>query len=60
MLANSAGLQGLKPLSRPWTAVADFRELTQMEAHARNNEWKILQERMQENLGNLQKLLRPK
>jgi len=35
--------------------VANFRELTQ-----RNDAWKILQERMQENLGNLQKLLRPK
>jgi len=53
MLANSAGLQGLKPLSRPWTAVADFRELTQMEAHTRNDTCKILQERVQENLGNL-------
>ena len=40
--------------------MANLRELTQMEAHARNNAWKILQERMQENLGNLQKLLRPK
>jgi hypothetical protein len=40
--------------------VADFRELTQMEAHTRNDAWKILQERIQENLGNLQKPLRPK
>jgi len=31
-----------------------------MEAHARNNAWKILQECMQENPGNLQKLSRPK
>ncbi|MTV18932.1 MULTISPECIES: phasin family protein [Bradyrhizobium] len=41
-------------------AVADFRELSQMEAQARNNAWKVMQERMQENLANLQKLLQPK
>jgi phasin family protein len=41
-------------------AVANFRELSEMEAQARNNAWKIVQDRMQENLGNLQKLLRPK
>jgi phasin family protein len=41
-------------------AVANFRELSEMEAQARNNAWKIVQDRMQENLGNLQKLLQPK
>jgi phasin family protein len=41
-------------------AVANFRELSQMEAQSRNNAWKVLQERIQENLGNLQKLLQPK
>ncbi len=41
-------------------AVANFRELSQMEAQARTNAWKVLQDRMQENLGNLQKLLQPK
>lgn len=41
-------------------AVADFRELSELEAQARNNAWKVVQERMQENLGNLQKLLQPK
>ncbi|WP_342725796.1 phasin family protein [Bradyrhizobium sp. B097] len=41
-------------------AVADFRELSQLEAQARNNAWKVMQERMQENLTNLQKLLQPK
>lgn len=41
-------------------AVANFRELAQMEAQARNNAWNVFQERMQENLGNLQKLLQPK
>ena len=40
--------------------MADFRELTQMEARTRNDTCKILQERVQENLGNLSKLLRPK
>jgi phasin family protein len=41
-------------------AVANFRELSQMEAQVRNDAWKVLQDRMQENLGNLQKLLQPK
>ena len=41
-------------------AMANFRELTQIEAQARNNAWKVMQDRMQENLGNLQKLLQPK
>ncbi|MFB9269491.1 TIGR01841 family phasin [Bradyrhizobium erythrophlei] len=41
-------------------AVANFRELSQMEAQARNNAWKVMQDRMQENLANLQKLLQPK
>ena len=41
-------------------AMANFRELSAMEAQARNNAWKVLQERMQENLGKLQKLLQPK
>jgi hypothetical protein len=31
-----------------------------MEAQSRNNAWKVVQERIQENLGNLQKLLQPK
>jgi phasin family protein len=41
-------------------AVANFRELSQMEAQARNNAWKVAQDRIQENLGNLQKMLQPK
>jgi phasin family protein len=41
-------------------AIANFRELSEMEAQARNNAWKIVQERMQENMANLQKLLQPK
>jgi phasin family protein len=41
-------------------AVANFTELSQMEAQARNNAWKVVQERIQENLSNLQKLLQPK
>jgi phasin family protein len=41
-------------------AVANFRELSELEAQARNNAWKIAQERVQENLSNLQKLLQPK
>jgi phasin family protein len=41
-------------------AMANFRELSDMEAQARNNAWKVVQDRMQENLANLQKLLQPK
>ena len=41
-------------------AIANFRELSEMEAQSRNNAWKIVQERMQENMVNLQKLLQPK
>ena len=41
-------------------AVANFRELSEMEAQARSNAWKVVQDRMQENVANLQKLLQPK
>jgi phasin family protein len=41
-------------------AMANFRELSEMEAQSRNNAWKIVQERMQENMATLQKLLLPK
>jgi len=41
-------------------AMANFRELSEMEAQARNNAWKVVQDRMQENMANLQKLLQPK
>src|ERR1700745_4013154 len=41
-------------------AIANFRELSEMKAHARNNTWKVVQERMQENMANLQKLVQPK
>ena len=41
-------------------AVANFRDLSEMEAQARSNAWKVVQDRMQENMANLQKLLQPK
>jgi phasin family protein len=41
-------------------AMANFRELSEMEAQARSNAWKVVQDRMQENMANLQKLLQPK
>ncbi len=41
-------------------AMADMRELTQMEAESRSKAWKVVQDRFQENLANLQKLLQPK
>jgi phasin family protein len=41
-------------------AIDNFRELAEMEAKARSKAWKVLQDRFEENLANLQKLLRPK
>ena len=42
------------------SAVANFQELSQLEAQARINAWNVVQNRMQENLSSLQKLLQPK
>ncbi len=41
-------------------AIENFRELSEMEAEARNKAWKVLQDRLQENMANLQALLQPK
>jgi cell division protein FtsX len=41
-------------------AIANFKELADMEAKSRSKAWKVLQDRFQENLANLQKLLQPK
>ena len=41
-------------------AIANFKELADMEAKSRSKAWKILQDRFQENLAHLQKLLQPK
>ena len=41
-------------------AIDNYRELAEMEADSRKKAWKVLQDRFQENLGNLQKMLRPK
>ena len=41
-------------------AIANFRELAEMEAQSRGKAWKVLQDRFQENVSNLQKLLKPK
>ncbi|NGX97733.1 MAG: phasin family protein [Candidatus Afipia apatlaquensis] len=41
-------------------AVANLRQLSQMEAQTRNNAWKVVQDRMQENMASLQKLLQPR
>src|ERR1700747_3289639 len=40
-------------------AIANFRELSEMEAQSRNNAWRIVQERMQEKMVSLKKLLQP-
>jgi phasin family protein len=49
-----AGKQGVEQV------LANIRELAEMEAQSRNNAWKVVQDRMQENFANLQKLLQPK
>jgi phasin family protein len=49
-----AGKQGVQQV------LANIRELAEIEAQSRNNAWKVVQDRMQENLANLQKLLLPK
>ena len=41
-------------------AIANFRELAEMEAQSRGKAWKVLQDRFQENLANLQNLLKAK
>jgi len=41
-------------------AVDRFRELAEMEAETRRKSWKVLQDRFQENLQNLQSLLKAK
>jgi phasin family protein len=41
-------------------AIDNFREMAEMEADSRKKAWKVLQDRFQENLANMQKLLRPK
>lgn len=41
-------------------AIANFRELAEMEAKTRNDTWKVLQDRMQENMANLQQMFQPK
>ena len=41
-------------------AMVDMRELAEMEAASRSKAWKVVQDRFQENLVNLQKLLQPK
>ena len=41
-------------------AIANFQELTEMEIQARKNAWKVVQDRMQENMANLGSILQPK
>lgn len=41
-------------------AFTNFRELSELEAKARTNAWTVVQQRMQDNLTSLQKLLQPK
>jgi phasin family protein len=41
-------------------AMANMRELAEMEAAARSKAWKVVQDRFQENLADLQKMLQPK
>lgn len=41
-------------------ALANFRELAELEASTRNKTWSVVQQRFQENIADLQKLLQPK
>ena len=41
-------------------AIANVRELAQMEAKSRKKAWKVVQDRFEENLAKLKKLLQPK
>lgn len=41
-------------------AIANVRELAQMEAKSRKEAWKVVQDRFEENLANRKKLLQPK
>jgi len=41
-------------------AIGNFRELSAMDAESRSNAWKVVQDRLQENMANLQKLLQPR
>jgi phasin family protein len=41
-------------------AIANLRELAEMEAQSRKKAWKVVQDRFEENLGNLKRLLQPK
>lgn len=41
-------------------AIDSFRELAEMEAETRRKSWKVVQDRFQENLANLQSLLKSK
>lgn len=61
-IQNNAGAEVLAEVARHGLekAVSNFRELVEMEAQARSNAWKVVQDRVQENLANLQKLLQPK
>ena len=41
-------------------AATHFKELAELEAQTRGEAWKVMQDRFQENVANLQKLLQPK
>jgi phasin family protein len=41
-------------------AMANFKELSELEVQTRTNAWKVVQDRMQENMTNLGKILQPK
>jgi hypothetical protein len=41
-------------------AISNFQELASLEADARTKAWQVVQDRLKENLANLQKLMQPK
>lgn len=64
-LRNAAGREAVARQSESaqrgvQRVIEHIRELSEMEQQARNNAWQVVQDRVQENMANLQKLLQPK
>ncbi len=65
LMANATGKDALAKQSEAaqrgvQQAMDNFRELAQMDARTLNDSWQAVQDRLNENMANLQKLLTPK
>jgi len=54
------GKQGEAARERLKKAMSNVRELAELEVKAHSDAWKVLQDRLQENMSSLQKLIQPK